>query len=122
MTERLKRERARRAAREYMTGVKLRRDSRQLANKSLGSKFDCSERTINRVKQGLPTSVLSEEDQALVRLLTAEKVQIDKKLPALTKEYLGYKHQVSRDAIDLQLELLGFAVREIKDNSKGAVA
>lgn len=105
-----------------MGGAKLRRDSEQLADKSLKDKFACSEWTINRVKHGLPTSVLDEEDQVLVRMLIAEKVEIDRKLPLLTKEYLGHKYQVSREAIDIELDLMGFESPKARRKKKAATA
>tara|TARA_R110001583_G_scaffold25218_6_gene91450 strand:+ start:1984 stop:2349 length:366 start_codon:yes stop_codon:yes gene_type:complete len=108
MTDYQKQARAKEAAQEYMLGVKLRRDSSQTTDKSLAEKFGCSQWTINRVKNGLPTDVLDEEDKSLIRQLVADKAAADKRLPMLNKDYLMYKHQVSREAIDLQLELLGF--------------
>lgn len=122
MTDYQKRTRAKEAAQEYMLGVKLRRDSSQTTDKSLASKFGCSEWTVNRVKNGLPTSVLDEEDQAFMRVLAADKAEADKRLPMLTKEYLGYKHQVSHEAIDLQLELLGYVKPIHKRKKKVAAA
>lgn len=122
MTKRTNQERARLAAQEYMTGVKLRRDASQTTDKSLADKFACSQWTINRAKNALPTNVLSEEDQALVRQLAADKIAASKQLPMLTKEYLGYKHRVSRDAIDLQLELLGYVKPIHKRKKKVAAA
>ncbi len=122
MTDNLMKLRARQAAADYMGGAKLRRDSEQLADKSLKDKFACSEWTINRVRHGMPTSVLDEEDQVLVRKLIAEKVETDKKLPRLTKEYLGYKYQVSREAIDMELDLAGFVNPKAKRKKKVAAA
>ncbi|NWN92275.1 hypothetical protein HLV39_12315 [Marinobacter adhaerens] len=120
MTDYQKTARAKEAAQEYMRGVKLRRDASQTTDKSLADKFACSQWTINRAKNALPTNVLSEEDQALVRQLAADKIAASKQLPMLTKEYLGYKHQVSRDAIDLQLELLGFVKPAAKHKAGAA--
>lgn len=119
MTKKL---RAQQAAKDYMLGAKLRRDSSQTTDKSLAEKFACSQWAINRVKNGLPTDVLDEEDKSFIRQLVADKAAADKRLPMLTKEYLGYKHQVSREAIDLQLELLGYVKPAPKRKKKVAAA
>lgn len=122
MTHSQKRARAQEAAKEYMLGVKLRRDSSQTTDKSLAGKFGCSEWTIHRAKNGLPAGALNEEDQNLVRQLAADKVEADKRLPMLTKQYLGDKHQVSQEAIELQLDLLGFVRPAPKRKQKAATA
>lgn len=131
MRDRMKREKARLAAQkyraklaaqEYMEGIKLRRDSMQLSDKSLGNKFGCSEWAVNRVKHGLPTNALDAEDKALIRLLVAEKAEADRMIPRFTKAYLGYKHQVSRKAVERELDVMGFVSPYTKGESKGAVA
>ncbi|MGO1500818.1 MAG: hypothetical protein ACTHWH_05995 [Marinobacter sp.] len=122
MIDYMTRQRARQAAKEYMVGAKLRRDSGQLADKSLADKFACSEWAIKRARYGLPTRALSEEDQALVRDCITDRAEIEKRLPMLTKEYLAYKHSVSHEAIDFQLELLGFVSPNAKRKEKAEIA
>ncbi len=122
MTYYRNRQRARLAAKDYMRGTRLRRDSEQLADKSLKDKFACSEWTINRVKNGLPTNVLNEEEQTWVRGCIAEKAVIDRQLPMLTKEHLCHHYQVSREAVDIELNLLGFESPKAKRKKKVSAA
>lgn len=118
MTDQLKRIRAQQAAKDYMLGAKLRAQAEQLSDKSLAGKFGCNEWTIKRVKHALPTGVLDDDDQSLVRQCASEKTSLDKKVRTLTKAALCYSYKVSHEAIDLELELMGYE----KPKRKRAVA
>ncbi|MFP3979151.1 hypothetical protein [Marinobacter sp. KMM 10035] len=122
MNHHARRLRARQAAQDYMAGAKLRRDSEQLSDKSLAKKFACNEGTIKRVKSCMPVGVLVEEDQKLIRLCAREKVELDQRVARLTKEALCYRHQVSREAIDIELDLMGFESPKAKRKKKAATA
>jgi hypothetical protein len=114
--------RARQAAQDYMGGAKLRCDAEELADKSLAKKFDCNECTIKRVKNHLPVGVLDEEDQKLIRLCALEKEVLDHSVAQLTKEALCHRYQVSREAIDRELDLAGFVNPKAKRKKKKKVA
>ncbi|GGE75821.1 hypothetical protein GCM10011533_30210 [Streptosporangium jomthongense] len=122
MTHYQKRLKAREAAREYMAGAKLRRDSEQLADKVLAAKFGCNEVTIKRVKNRLPVGVLDEDDQKLIRLCAREKAELDQKIIRLTKAALSRQYQVSQEAINIELDLMGFKSSRVKRKKKATTA
>lgn len=100
--------RARKAAKDYMHGADLRAQSEELSDKLLGVKFGCSSFTIRKVREHMPVVALDDEDQALIRQCAAEKARIDQQLPKLTKSYLSRHYQVTPEAIDIELDLVGW--------------
>lgn len=112
--------RARQAAKDYMHGADLRAQSEELSDKLLGVKFGCSSFTIRKVREHMPVVALDDEDQVLIRQCAAEKARIDQQLPKLTKSYLSRHYQVSPEAIDIELDLVGWEDPRIQRKKRRA--
>lgn len=112
--------RARQAAKDYIHGANLRAQSEELSDKLLGVKFGCSSFTIRKVREHMPVVVLDDEDQALIRQCAAEKARIDQQLPKLSKSYLSRHYQVSLEAIDIELDLVGWEDPRIQRKKRRA--
>lgn len=108
MADRLARQRARKAAQDYMYGAGLRAESMELSDKFLAGKFACHVSTIKKVREHMPVSVLDPDDQRLIRQCVAERARIDVQLPRLTKAYLTKHYGISAEALDIELELAGW--------------
>lgn len=114
--------RARKAALEYIRGANLRGESEELSDKVLAGKFACHASTIRKVRKHLPVTALETGDQELIRQCAAEKARIDDQLPQLSKEYLARHYDVSAEAIDIELQLLGWEDPRLKRKNRKAAA
>lgn len=100
--------RVRRAARDYLSGETLRRQIKQLSDKSLASKLECSTKAIRQLVAGRPVAGMTEDDRALVVACRKERAQMERRAIDLSQAYLCHHYGVSlsdlRDEVARQQE------------------
>lgn len=90
----------------YLNGRKMRLQAKELSNASLARKFECSERTIARIANGIQAS-LPEDECRIIRACISERDRLKSKASELAMPKLARENGLSHHSIVKHLELLG---------------
>jgi hypothetical protein len=83
-------------AQEWLDTRKMRQEARELSNKSLAEKFECSRNAIARIANCMPCRV-PEEDQILIRKCIAERDRLKSIASKSTIIGLCRRHNIGRE-------------------------
>ena len=83
-------------AQEWLDAQKMRKEARELSNKSLAKKFECSRDAIARIANCMPCRV-PEEDQILIRQCIAERDRLKSLASKSTIVGLCRRHKIGRE-------------------------
>jgi len=83
-------------AQEWLDAQKMRQEARELSNKSLTKKFECSRGAIARIANCMPCRV-PEEDQILIRQCIAERDRLKSLASKSTIVGLCRRHKIGRE-------------------------
>ena len=83
-------------AQEWLDAQKMRQEARELSNKSLGTKFECSRNAIARIANCMPCRV-PEEDRIVIRQCIAERDRLKSLASKSTIVGLCRRHNVGRE-------------------------
>lgn len=92
------------AAMEYLRGVKIRAQARELSTKKLAEKFDTNEKVIQGIERGRFQGSVTEEDRQLILACIKER----RRLEAVGKSYYAgsvcSRHHISRRKLQEYVE------------------
>ena len=83
-------------AQEWLDAQKMRQEARELSNKSLGTKFECSRNAIARIANCMPCRV-PEEDRIVIRKCIAERDRLKSVASKSTIIGLCRRHKIGRE-------------------------
>ena len=83
-------------AQEWLDAQKIRQEARELSNKSLGTKFECSRNAIARIANCMPCRV-PEEDRIVIRQCIAERDRLKSVASRSTIVGLCRRHHIGRE-------------------------
>ena len=83
-------------AQEWLDARKMRQEARELSNKSLGTKFECSRGDIARISNGMPCRV-PEEDRIVIRKCITERDRLKSIASRSTIIGLCRRHNIGRE-------------------------
>ena len=83
-------------AQEWLDAQKIRQEARELSNKSLGTKFECSRNAIARIANCMPCRV-PEEDRIVIRKCIAERDRLKSVASKSTIIGLCQRHNIGRE-------------------------
>ena len=83
-------------AQEWLDAQKMRQEARELSNKSLGTKFECSRNAIARIANCMPCRV-PEEDRIVIRKCIAERDRLKSVASKSTIIGLCQRHNIGRE-------------------------
>jgi len=100
--------RARRAAQDYMAGVKIRTQANELSPTRLAAKFEVSAHSIMRAIDNMPAEALTNEESVLVRQCYSEHKALATQAERLSITALAKHHRVTAADIQVELDLAGY--------------
>lgn len=92
---------------QYLSGLKMREQARQLSQKALAKKFERSRHAISKIANGLSPSHIPEDEQSLIRACIAERDRLKSEASKVSMPRLCHLHGIGHHAIEDELVRMG---------------